>query len=61
MKNKPGPKPNPESPKARGKTLSFPASMADFLDSCESPSPFMQRLLARSNEYKQYLKKIKSD
>ena len=56
MKKKTGPKPKPKSQRARGKSLSFPASQADFLDSLEKPGPFVQELLNQSSEYQNYLK-----
>lgn len=58
-KKKPGPKPKSLSNKARGKHLSFPPKQADFLDGLEEASYFMQKLLVKSPEYKEYLKKLK--
>ena len=58
-RKKPGPKPKSPSNKARGKHLSFPPKQADFLDAHEEASYFMQELLVKSPEYKEYLKKLK--
>jgi len=59
MKKKPGPKPKSFDKKARGKSLSFPAVQADFLDSLDEPSPLMQKLLAQSPEFQEWLKRSK--
>ena len=59
IKKKPGPKPKSADLKARGKSLSFPAPMADYLDDCEDPSLLIQELLAKSPKYKKHLKTLK--
>lgn len=59
IKKKPGPK--PKALKARGKHLSFPPEQADFLDDHEEASYFMQKLLVKSPEYKEYFKKLKAN
>jgi len=55
MKKKPGPKPKLAAKKARGKTLSFPAPMADYLDSLDSQSELVQELVNQSPDYQKWI------
>lgn len=60
MKKKPGPKPKSSLLKYRTKSLSFPPEQADFLDSLQEVSYFMQELLTQSPDYKKHLKELEN-